>query len=223
MELAKIAKALAKAQSEFPVVKKTKEGQIGNLKYKYATLSNLIDAIKGPFHKNGLCFTQVIHQIPAGGSFLETILIHESGEHLQSHYELPSARDTKPQEFGKLLTYARRYSLEAISGLCSEDDTDGAGSPTLQSPARQTSKGQKQQLTPPRVGPVQHRVPDAKLNADVLAEAWKVMQKAGFTKDNAQQLCIKMFDKKSTELNFADLTVLKLAVKQKGLEALTQC
>ncbi|MCT7823857.1 MAG: ERF family protein, partial [Lactobacillus crispatus] len=29
-----------------------------------------------------------------------------------------------PQEYGKALTYARRYSISAIYGIASEDDTD---------------------------------------------------------------------------------------------------
>lgn len=124
-----IFKALAKAQLAFPVIKKTKTGQIGNLKYKYATLSDIIECIKKPMAANGISYSQTMLW-QEGKSFLVTTLGHESGEIIQSHYPMPDASTKDPQAFGKILTYSRRYSLASTAGVEGEEDTDGIGATT---------------------------------------------------------------------------------------------
>src|SRR5262249_29970571 len=49
---------------------------------------------------------------------------HSSGGHLDSFY--PLAMHDRPQEMGSEITYSKRYAGEAILGISSEEDDDGA-------------------------------------------------------------------------------------------------
>ena len=122
----KIAEALAKAQSNFKEIKKNKQGQIGNVTYKYAQLSDVIEATKKALNDNGLTVIQVIKEVE-NKTYLQTLLLHVSGQKIESLYGLPDPRSMDPKAFGKNLTYARRYSYCAIIGAESEEDTDGSG------------------------------------------------------------------------------------------------
>ena len=89
--------------------------------YMYASLPNVLEAIKEPLEKAELMFSQ----FPDGENSLTTILIHiPTGEFFET---TSSANPVKndPQGSGSLLTYLRRYHLVAILGLNVEDD-DGA-------------------------------------------------------------------------------------------------
>ncbi len=119
-----LATALAKAQSEFTTLKKSKTAKIkmksgGEYSYKYADLSDLIDATRPACGKNGLAYTQ-----PIIGDELVTWLIHTSGQKIESKVRLQM--NLSPQEFGSYLTYFRRYALGAILGIAGEEDDDGA-------------------------------------------------------------------------------------------------
>lgn len=125
--IAKIAKALAKAQSEFKEVKKDATAKIpmkkgGHYTYKYATLPNIIESSRDALSKNGIAITQPI-VFTSKGQCLQTLLIHESGETLKS--EMPLNTNQAPQLLGSLLTYYRRYQLSAILGIAADEDEDG--------------------------------------------------------------------------------------------------
>jgi hypothetical protein len=123
MEIQKIgelAKALAKAQLE--IKSASKEGFNPHFKSKYADLNAVWEACHEALNKNGLAITQVTKTIDKQ-LFLETLLIHESGEYVSSEYPVRPQKDT-PQAYGSALTYARRYSLAAICGVCPADEDD---------------------------------------------------------------------------------------------------
>lgn len=134
MPMGKLASALAKAQKALKsptkghkVDYKDKSGR--DIKYSYADLADCIEALKEPLADNGLSYVQVLGFKEYGKDLfygLTTILMHESGEWVESFHPLPMPGSTKPQEFGSALTYARRYSVSAISGMASEEDDDGA-------------------------------------------------------------------------------------------------
>lgn len=128
---AKLAEALSKAQFEFKAPKKNKHVDFTDkngrrVKYSYADLADIIEAIREPFGKNGLA---VFHQLAYDGNFygLKTSLVHLSGEFIDTWYPLPdpTANSVRPQEFGSSLTYARRYSLSSLVGIASDEDDDG--------------------------------------------------------------------------------------------------
>jgi len=133
--------ALAKAQGEFDAVSKT--GHNPFLKNNYATLDDIIGAIRGPLSKHGIAFMQPLTG-NSEGFVLETVLMHESGEWLSCAANVPSNAGSKGtnelQSFGGALTYMRRYMLSALLGINAEEDTDGNGSKPKQSAQKPAAK-----------------------------------------------------------------------------------
>ena len=116
-----ISKALALFHVKIEKVKKDATNPF--FKSKYASLSNILEAINIPLAETGLVYTQ--H--PSGANDLITILIHaDSGEFFESCYNMPVAKQNDPQAVGSSITYARRYALGAILGLNIDDDDDGS-------------------------------------------------------------------------------------------------
>jgi len=133
--------ALAKAQGEFDAVSKT--GYNPFLKNNYATLDDIIGAIRGPLSKHGIAFMQPLTG-NGEGFVLETVLMHESGEWLSCAANVPSNSGSKGtnelQSFGGALTYMRRYMLSALLGINAEEDTDGNGSKPKQAAQKPAAK-----------------------------------------------------------------------------------
>ena len=60
------------------------------------------------------------------GVGVTTLLMHESGEWIESAVTLPVVDQKNiAQEAGKTITYLRRYSLASLLNLYSDEDTDG--------------------------------------------------------------------------------------------------
>lgn len=110
--------ALSKAQSEITGALKDSENPF--YKSQYADLASVMTAIKEPFSKHGLCYSQIT-QFLDGQLYLETYLGHTSGESIKGVYPI-FAKDNSPQAMGSAITYARRYALAAIAGVAQIDD-----------------------------------------------------------------------------------------------------
>ena len=99
-----------------------------HFKNRYATLENVVAAIRPPCVANNLVVMQAAGE-PSGGMIpVETRIIHaESGEWMKSTIALPA---TKPvaQGFGSAITYACRYSLMSLFNLPPADDDGNAAS-----------------------------------------------------------------------------------------------
>jgi len=143
-----LAKALSAAQGEMGGA--VKDASNPFFKSSYADLGSVIRAIKEAFANNGLSYTQFPVRDEAGAG-VETILMHESGQWIKSHYTLPLAK-FDAQSAGSCLTYARRYALQAIAGIPAVDD-DGnqanASAPAAPPPA--PARKPKAQKTPENV------------------------------------------------------------------------
>jgi predicted nuclease with TOPRIM domain len=120
-----LAKALAAAQATMENAKKDRQGQVGQQKTRYADLAGVIEAIKESLAKNGLSYVQLMHPSDRDEVRVETVLMHESGEWVSGVISIPVTR-ADAQGYGSALTYARRYSLQAITGIASEDDDGNA-------------------------------------------------------------------------------------------------
>lgn len=137
-----LAVAMAKAQAQVKTA--LKERTNGGFKSKYADLTSIWDACREALTKNGL---SVIQRTDFEGStiWLETMLLHTSGEHVCSRYPLRPVKED-PQGFGSALTYARRYCLAAMVGVVADEDDDGnaaSGRPTQPADnARQPDRSQ---------------------------------------------------------------------------------
>jgi len=119
-----LAIALNKAQAEMSGAKKSAANPF--FKSKYANLEEVIACVKEPFADNGLSFMQfpITEDDRAG---VETIVMHESGEWISGSFMLkPTKLD--PQGQGSSFSYAKRYALQSILGIPSEDDDGNAAS-----------------------------------------------------------------------------------------------
>ena len=122
-----LAGALAKAQGSMSNGAKDKQGY----GYKYMELGSIIDIARKPLADNGICIIQT-HELVKGESpsvVTHTTLAHESGEWFKSAIELPikvMSQLSQAQMIGVNCTYGRRYSLQALLLIASEEDTDAS-------------------------------------------------------------------------------------------------
>lgn len=134
--ITKLAASLIKAQIAMSAAKKDAANPF--FKSKYADLPAVIEAIKDPLNNNGIAFLQVVTVVD-GTTVIETVLLHESGEFISGTTPVIVAKANDPQAMGSAITYAKRYGLQAIAGLPTEDD-DGnkAAGRTVQAAAKVT-------------------------------------------------------------------------------------
>lgn len=113
-----LSKALVAAQGQMGGAVKGANNPF--FKSSYADLTSVIKAIKEPFAKEGLSYTQFpINSDNRVG--VVTRLMHLSGEWLEQEYTLPLVKQD-PQSAGSAITYARRYALQSIAGIPTADD-----------------------------------------------------------------------------------------------------
>jgi hypothetical protein len=129
-ELNEIATALVGFHKAMGKVKK--EAANPFFKSKYASLPNILDAIREPLILNNLS----VVQFPTGENELTTILMHTSGQFMQSSYLMRPVKND-PQGVGSCITYQRRYAVGAILSLSIDEDDDGNAAST---PAKQQVK-----------------------------------------------------------------------------------
>lgn len=121
--LGELADALAKAQAK--IIGASKDAANPFFKSRYADLSSVWEACRGPLSENGLSVTQMPHDIE-GKLHLTTLLMHKSGQWLRCDYPVIVAKPNDPQALGSGITYARRYSLSAVVGVAQVDDDGNA-------------------------------------------------------------------------------------------------
>jgi len=113
-----LAAALCKAQEQ--MCGAVKDSKNPFFKSSYADLGAVVKAIKEPFADNGLSYSQ----FPAednGRIGVETMLMHTSGEWMSNSFTVNLTKQDA-QGAGSAITYCRRYALQAIAGIPSEDD-----------------------------------------------------------------------------------------------------
>jgi len=118
-----IAVALAKFNGE--VARVAKDASNPFFKSKYVTLDALIEATRGILQSNGLSVMQFPLGKESGEIGIQTLLLHESGEYIESEQLYMNPVKNDPQTAGSLITYLRRYSYQAILNLSTGEDDDG--------------------------------------------------------------------------------------------------
>ena len=88
---------------------------------KYSDLGSVMEACKEAFNNHGISVLQPVNTNETG-TYVETVLLHESGEFISSSIKVSCKNPDNPQEMGSAITYAKRYSLQAIAFIPSEDD-----------------------------------------------------------------------------------------------------
>ena len=119
MSIANIAPALLKAQSKMGNA--TKDAKNPFFKSKYADLNSVREACTPELNAEGITVLQPMIQ-KDGKSFVRTLLLHTTGEYIGSDTEIITAKANDPQAAGSAISYARRYGLQALVSLGSEDD-----------------------------------------------------------------------------------------------------
>jgi hypothetical protein len=134
--LSNIATALAKIQAEIknPIKDQINKGVQGAP--KYANLEDTLqDYVRPVCAKHGVSVFQSVKS-ENNQVGVCTVLIHESGEYIESDYVfceivIPTNSSgkkilTEGQATGVCITYLRRYSLNAALGINGDKDTDGS-------------------------------------------------------------------------------------------------
>lgn len=113
---------LAKFQQSVGTINKDSKGY----GYNYASLDNIIAIIIPLLKENGLGFTHTFE-----GTDIICTLFNTEGETITSRLSLPQENlkgMNASQSMGANITYAKRYTLSAILGLVTDEDTDGVAS-----------------------------------------------------------------------------------------------
>ena len=125
-----VIEALSLFQSEANAAVKSNKNPF--FKSTYASLEDVI-AAANEGAKYGLAFTQVLDfEKPEGSNpimYLKTSLLHKASDTaITSRYLVvpKNSRYDDSQALGSAITYAKRYSLQAIYGLPSDDDDGNA-------------------------------------------------------------------------------------------------
>ena len=135
LTIGKLASALAKAQGQIRAAAKDSKNPFFNS--LYSDLAAVWDTCREPLSKNGIAVIQRPNNTDGSTISLSTILAHESGEWMVGTLTMKPVK-SDPQGLGSCLTYARRYALAAMVGICSEEDDDGnkASHKTDETPAK---------------------------------------------------------------------------------------
>jgi len=115
-----LALALTKAQAEMGGAVTDADNPF--FKSKYADLGSIIRVIKPPFAKHGLSYSQfpITSEDRIG---VETVIVHESGQFISNEFTMRVPK-ADPQSAGGVISYCRRYALQAVCGVPAVD-SDG--------------------------------------------------------------------------------------------------
>jgi hypothetical protein len=119
LSITKIAASLLKAQSEMGNAVKSATNPF--FKKQYADLNSVREAILPVLNKHGVSVIQPMCIIN-GEPFIETILLHESGEFISSFAKVVVDKPNDAQRHGSGISYARRYALQSIVNIGADDD-----------------------------------------------------------------------------------------------------
>lgn len=171
-QIGDLAAALAAARLKFDAIKKDRAGQVGQAKYKYATLDSVLGATDAAMGEHGLALLQsVTAEVRGSGDATSawcvcvTLLAHASGQWVRTSSEAPIEPEynaggrpvlSPVQDMGKVATYLRRYAATAILGVTADEDSDGAKRPE---PPREPDRRPDRRPDPPPPKPAPKPAP----------------------------------------------------------------
>lgn len=120
-----ITAALLKAQREMQNAKKDANNPF--FKSKYADLNSVREACMPLLNENGIIVLQPMVTVD-GNEYVKTVLLHESGESIESFTKILCKSQNDPQAYGSGVTYARRYGLQSLLSIGADDDDGNAAS-----------------------------------------------------------------------------------------------
>ncbi|MGW9587465.1 ERF family protein [Microbacterium sp. NPDC055455] len=120
--MSELAKALAAFHADLPKVGKGSTNPA--FKSKYADLADIVSVVLPALAKNGLAWITT-PRVSDDGFVLEYELRHTSGDAVTGSWPLPDPEKATPQQMGSAVTYAKRYTLSAVTGIAPDEDDDG--------------------------------------------------------------------------------------------------
>ena len=181
--ISKLAVSLVKFNSE--VSKVAKDAKNPFFKSNYVTLDKLIEVTRPILQENGLVVMQSPLSKEDGSIGIQTLLIHESGEFIESEpIFMKPAKANDPQQAGSIISYMRRYSYQAILNLNTGEDDDAnksTGEENIKAKINDKSKV-------------------VVLSEDKIKELYKVGYKAGYTYPKVDSLVAQRCNKKANEM-----------------------
>lgn len=118
------------AQSEMPLIKKTKQAHNS----MYAPYDQVVAQLRPVLDKHGLSFRHEMKEIHSDnkiiGITVKCILAHKEGHSVEA--QLTSTPDTTGsknaiQAVGSAVSYLKRYTLEAVTGVSTSENVDDDG------------------------------------------------------------------------------------------------
>lgn len=120
------AARLAEAMASMPNPRKDTKAY----NYKYETLDQVLSIVQPALMEQGLFVQQGVVRRDAGEWALTTTIIDTSDGNAQLMDMRPLLFGEDQQRNGSYETYARRYALKTVFGLCGEDDDGAATTPS---------------------------------------------------------------------------------------------
>ncbi len=119
-----LADALSRAQGIMQIALKDSNNPF--YKSSYADLTAIWQVAQAPLSANNLAVVQAT-RIENDKIIMENILMHKSGQWISSDYPVNffDIQKKDAQGVGSAMTYARRYSLQALLGIVADQDDDG--------------------------------------------------------------------------------------------------
>lgn|SRR3990167_2719178 len=90
-------------------------------KSSYADLGAVMEACKDALNSSEIAVLQPIGTDEVG-VYVETVLLHSSGEWIADRMKISPKTDSNPQDQGSAISYARRYGLQSMCFIPAEDD-----------------------------------------------------------------------------------------------------
>lgn len=157
LTIGKIAAALSKAQGQIKSAVKDSKNPFFNS--SYADLASVWETCRKPLSENGIAVIQRTIATDGLTIVLDTILAHESGEWISGTLTMKPIKND-PQGVGSCLTYARRYALSAIVGICPEDDDGNKASGKISEPAGKPAASDPQRKSEAQTPPPAQKAQD---------------------------------------------------------------
>lgn len=183
--LSNLIPSLIKAQMKLEIAEKSKKagsGAAGSRSYKYADWPTIVEASRKALADNNLCVSQRLIEDNLGATLLSTLLLHATGEYIDSRIRLPINATTPPQSVGSCITYFKRYAYAALIGVVADDeDDDGAAAQKSHreyqsEPKNQTPTGnvKKTTLSDRELAVMEYELKDAPEIQDLLLERYGI-------------------------------------------------
>jgi len=125
--------AFLAAQRHMPTIKKTSDNP--HFKSKFADFVELVEKVKPVLNAHGLYFLHTVSSDIDGNNIVVSCeVIHaESGQSKASSVSWRPEKNTA-QSVGSLITYMKRYTLQAMCGVAADDEDDDGHSAGAKSP-----------------------------------------------------------------------------------------